>query len=393
MRGPISRILILTLSCLLSCSQLRSQDPLIEGAAAPITGPGTDAPADPPPEPTANDSSPRPEAPGGQLPPLAHDAPLSEDPPPFIDAYPPTVDNLSGRGLFHLLDPFPLAQLHLQIPVNTLRVLKEGDGRFEWNANWANSFALEDNVTIDAETYSLDLGGWYALRSDFYLGASISILARDSGVLDGFIDGFHDAFGLSDGRRGKRPGNAYLIAVTDDNGNTQNLDRGVGLGDLVLKTHWNLNLGDRWMPAVALESFVTLPTSTNGFGSSGVDLGMSVSFYKTVYEDFHIYAVLGGTLLTNSRTEGIKYQKSVIQATLGVEYALLEDVSLIVQHMSYSTLLREPPPLDKHRNYIAAGLKWEFTQGYSFEFSIVENLSPFENSSDLAFSLGFQFSL
>ncbi len=393
MRGPIRRILILTLSCLSLCSQLRSQDPPTEGAPVPVIEPGTDTPAEPTPEPTVDDSSPRFAAPGEQLPPITGDAPLSEDPPAFVDAYPPTVDNLSGRGLFHLLDPFPLAQLHLQLPVNTLRVLKEGDGRFEWNANWANSFVLEDNVTIDAETYSLDLGGWYAIRSDFYLGASISVIARDSGVLDGFIDGFHDAFGLSDGRRSKRSNNSYLIAITDDDGNTQNLDRGVGLGDLVLKTHWNVNPGDRWMPAVALEAFATLPTSTNGFGSSGFDFGMSVSFYKTMYEDFHLYTVLGGTLLTNSQTEGIKYEKSVLQATLGAEYAVLEDLSLVIQYMSYSALLREPSPLDKHRNYIATGLKWEFTQGYTFEFSIVENLSPFENSSDLTFSLGFHFSL
>ena len=353
MRGPIRRFLILTLWCLLWCSQLRSQDPPIEGAPAPITEPGTDTPADHPRESTANDSSPRSAAPSGPLPPITQDAPLSEDPPPFVDAYPPTVDNLSGRGPLDLLDPFPLAQLHLQLPVNTLRVLKEGDGRFEWNVRWANNFVLEDDVIVDAETYSLDLGGWYAIRSDFYVGASISVLARESGVLDGFIDGFHDAFGLGDGRRDRRPKDSYLIAVTDDNGTTQNLDRGIGLGDLVLKAHWNVNLGDRWMPAVALEAFVSLPTSTRGFGSSGVDLGMSVSFYKTVYEDFHIYAVLGGSLFTNSRTEGLKYEKSVLQATLGAEYALLEDLSLVVQHMNYSALLQEPSPLDKRRNYIA----------------------------------------
>ena len=393
MRGPIRRILFLTLSCLMSCSQLRSQDPPIEGAPAPIAEPGTDTPADHPRESTANESSLRSAAPGGQFPPITQDADLSEDRAPFIDAYPPTVDNLSGRGLFQLLDPFPLAQLHLQLPVNTLRVMKEGDGRFEFNLNWANNYALEDDFVIDAETYSLDLGGWYALRSDFYLGASISVLARDSGVLDGFIDGFHDAFGLSGGRRSQRSNNSYLIEVTDDDGNTHKLDRGVGLGDLVLKSHWNVNLGDQWLPAVALEAFTTLPTSTNGFGSSGVDLGLSVSFYKTLYEDFHLYAVFGGTLLTSSKTEGIKYDKSVLQATIGAEYAVLEDLSLVVQHMSYSALLREPSPLDKHRNYIAAGLKWEFTSGYTFEFSVVENLSPFENSADLAFSLGFQFSL
>ena len=61
--------------------------------------------------------------------------------------------------------------------------------------------------------------------------------------------------------------------------------------------------------------------------------------------------------------------------------------------MSYSALLREPSPLDKHRNYIAGGIKWEFVEGYTFEFSVIENLAPFENSSDISFSLGFDFTL
>lgn len=392
MRGSIKRSFIVSLQCLLLVVPLREGELAAGELGEPAVAESDKvAPSESESPPTPDEySTSRP--PAGPVPrPPANSVPPNEDASPFTDAYPPTVDNLSGRGLFNLLDPFPLAVLHLQLPVNTLRILEEDQGRFEVNFHWANNYVLEDNVTIDAETYTLELGGWYALRSDFYVGASISLLARDGGVLDGFVDGFHDTFGLSDADRSKRSNNAYEISIIDDQGETRSLDRGIGAGDFVLRTHWNVSPGDKWFPAVAIEAFMTLPTSTNGFGSSAPDLGMTVSFYKTIYEDLHLYAVLGGTLITNTRVEGIKYRKSVLQATVGIEYVLLDDLSIIAQHMSYSGLLDNPSPLDKHRNYIAGGIKWEFVEGYTLEFSVVENLHPFENSSDIAFNLGFQF--
>ncbi|MBI4602069.1 MAG: DUF3187 family protein [Planctomycetes bacterium] len=307
---------------------------------------------------------------------------------------PAVPDNLTGRGLLDLPDPFPLAVLHLQLPVNTLEVLEEGQGRIEPHFNWANNYGLEDEFTIDAETYRYELGGWYALRSDFYLGAALPLLARDGGVLDSVVDGFHDAFGLTDGRRSLRPRNGYEIAIQDEDGGVHRLDRGAGLGDLVLKLHWNVHPGDRWFPAVAIEGLSSLPTSTAGFGSSGADFGMTVSFSKTFLRDLHLYAVLGSTYLTDTRTEGIRYEKHGFQYTLGIEWSVIRSFSLVFQAAGFSPLLRSPSPLNRSRSYVAFGLKWEFLKGMALELSAIENLvPPFESSADIALSTGFSFTL
>src|SRR5213594_697258 len=102
--------------------------------------------------------------------------------------------NLSGRGLLEIRDPFPLSVLHLQLPINNLELMEESDGKFEVNVSWANTFAVSDTVVVDAETYRLELSGWYAVRSDFYIGAGIPILARGGGILDPLVAGFHKAF-------------------------------------------------------------------------------------------------------------------------------------------------------------------------------------------------------
>ena len=115
MRGPIMRVLILTLSSVLLRSPLESQDtveaedPIAVNEEVSEAAPETDV------SPVEGGAAPVP--PG-----------VSEVPSPRTDRYPATIDNLAGRGLLNLLDPFPLAQLHLQLPVDTLRVMKEGDG-------------------------------------------------------------------------------------------------------------------------------------------------------------------------------------------------------------------------------------------------------------------------
>lgn len=298
--------------------------------------------------------------------------------------------NLSGRGLLEIRDPFPLAVLHLQLPINTLERIEESQGKFEVNFSWANTFVLNDTLLVDAETYRLELSGWYALRNDFYIGAGIPILARGGGILDPLVKGFHGAFNLTSGGRESRPTNGYEITI-QDGGDRRSLDSGTGLGDFALKSHWNVNPGDAWLPAVSLDGILSLPTSMAGFGSSGLDLGISLSLYKKVLRSCHLYAVLGLTYLTDPKTQGLTYQKVGNQGVAGIEFSLTRSFSLFFQAMSFSPLLEHPPLLNKVRNYVAAGFKWEFADGCELELSLLENLSPFTNSADIAFNAGFAF--
>jgi hypothetical protein len=326
--------------------------------------------------------------PGGLLPP---DYPEAEVSSPDPERLAPPRKNLEGRGLLDFRDPFPLALLHLQIPNNTLQVLEEGEWKVRVSFDWANSFAADDNFIIDAETYVLELSAWYALDRDFYVGAGLPVMARSGGILDPVIDGFHNLFGLSDGGRDDVPRNDYEISITDENGQTASLDSGIGLGDLSLKAHWILNEGGRWFPAVSVQALVNLPTSTQGFGSDGVDLGLVFSAYKTFLEIVHLYGVVGVTYLTDPRTEGLRYDQLGATLVAGVEVAVLDELSIVLQTMYYSGLLESISPLDDSRYYVAFGFKWQVIGGIDMQLSIVENFNNFESSSDLALGFGLAF--
>lgn len=300
-------------------------------------------------------------------------------------------ENLHGRGLLDFQDGFPLALLHLQMPLSTPGLIEEGKTRVEVDFFWSNTTGVESTYTVDAETYELAFGLWRPLRADFYVGADLSVVSRGSGVLDGPIGDFHDLFGFGDGDTGRISKNSYNIFIVDDVGRRHELHQGVGLSDLNLKALWVINEGDRWLPAISSQVFTALPSSTTGFGTDGLDLGITLTASKQLFEFFYLHFAVSGTYLTDPTVEGIRFRQVNYAAAVGGEIVVLRSLSLIVQAMRYSQLLDNTPKLDDPRRYIAAGFKWALNDVTVFEFSAIENFETFENSSDIVFVLGVAF--
>jgi hypothetical protein len=307
----------------------------------------------------------------------------------------PPPDNFGGRGLLDIQDPFPLASLHLRLPVGAQTVLDAGEFKTGAVFDWANTFATTQGVLVDAETYRLRLGACYALRGDLYLRAELALEERDGGVLDPLVDDFHDLVDTESESRDARPRNAYEVFVTDRHGRVHELDRGFGVGDLVLGAHWNAYGGGKWLPAVALEALMSLPTSTTGFGNAGVDCGAAVSLSKKILRRWRLHGVLGAGYLSDARTEGIVYERPIYEALGGIEFAAAERLSIVLQVMHFSPLLDSsyPSPLDEGRDYVALGLKWEWPRGVEGALGLLENIGSFDSTADIAFhfSLGLRF--
>jgi hypothetical protein len=304
----------------------------------------------------------------------------------------PAADNLDGRGLVKFKDLFPFALLHLQLPVDTLQRFEKGTGELSLDYGWGNSFAnREGEYTVDAESFLIELSAWYALTDRVSVGATLPYIFRDAGVLDPVVEGFHDVFGLSNDERREASTNDYEVTVVDEKGRTRTLDRGLGLGDLVLKGHWNVHAGTLYIPAVALEGLVGVPTSLKGFGGAGVDFGAVISLHKTIGEGLHLHLSGGGTYYTDRRTEGLRFEKLGWQVAGGVEYEITETISLALQGTVISAQLEFPSPLNRSRSYLGGGLKWDFATNWELEVNVMENLVPQKNSADIVFGAGLSF--
>lgn len=304
------------------------------------------------------------------------------------------ADNLSGRGLLDIDDPYPLGTLHLSLPTNPTVSLEAGDFELTTALTWANGFGLSGagDIEVDAEVLRFRLGGWYALTDNVYVGALLPLVVRSPGALDSLIDGFHEGFGLSDGGRQERNRNDYEVRVSRG-GQEASLEQQGGFGNLVLGSHWNVHPGAGSYPGIAVQAFVSLPTASDGMGSDGVDFGFNVALSKEFLPDTYLHLVAGGTLRGDARTEGFRYERYSYQLIAGVEWAVLEELSLALQGLSLSPLLEEPGFLATPRGYVGFGAKWEFTPGIELELGFIENLQPYKNAADVSFNAAFTFSL
>ena len=113
---------------------------------------------------------------------------------------------------------------------------------------WSNTVSLErtaqERLLIDEETAELDLtAAWSSAR--WRLQATLPVISRGGGVLDGFIDDWHRWLGLSNGARPLRPRNAYAIAYQHAGGPLRSTPAGTALGDLALEGGRQLLDGER----------------------------------------------------------------------------------------------------------------------------------------------------
>ena len=304
----------------------------------------------------------------------------------------PLPGDLQGRGLLDFRDPFPFAKFHLQLPAAAPPGLRRGETSGLVQFDWSNTSGVGDDFVADVETYTLRLGFWHALRSNFYLGVETAVEGRDGGILDSFVNGFHDTFGIDVSERDQRPKDAYEVVVEDSGGGLKELDRGFGLGNTALKAHWIFSEGRDWWPTLSLQPLLYLPTSTSGFGARGVDLGLALTAQKRVSDHLYLYAVGGGTFLTDPTTEGLRYEEFNYQFTAGIEIVLWWDsVSLVGQYTHYSPLLKDTSGLDRERNYVGGAIKHRILPDVNVIWGFMENLPPLKNTADVTFAMGCEF--
>lgn len=299
--------------------------------------------------------------------------------------------NRSGRGLLDVRDPMPLAQLHLQAPVQAEMLLPRGATQLEFNFTWANTYARSGVYHVDAESYDMRFGAWHALRERWYLGAELPVWVRGGGVLDSLVEAFHDAFGIDSGDRDQFPRNDYQVDFVLDDGARARIPGSAELGDLVLKVHWNAWDGGRILPALSLQGLVSLPTSTSDFGKNGVDVGATLGLSKIVLQRVELSAVFSGLYASDPRISDLRFERWGWQATAGIGVSIVDRLSVVGQYTAYSPLLRDRPTLDEGRNYITVGVKWGILRQLWLELAFIENLAPFSNSSDLGFVFAFDW--
>jgi hypothetical protein len=191
----------------------------------------------------------------------------------------------------------------------------------------------EWSVNLDMELAELNFRLRKDIRDVVQLGIDIPLLSFHSGFMDNFLSSYHNAFGFSDYGRNSRPSNVFLYEVRKNGALIIQGEGGrIGIGDIRLSAK-KVILNDD--PVVSLEATLELPTgnASKGYGSGGVDAGISLLMDKRISEKIKAYLNLGGIFPGSLKGHETVTLKNVVYGGVAVEARIWEHISLLGQVM------------------------------------------------------------
>ena len=243
---------------------------------------------------------------------------------------------------FHTTNQSPVVQIFGLPALGDSRILAAGGKELTLVLDVANNYvddsARGEHITLDGETYRLDLVGRFGIGNRLELGFEIPYVFQSGGVLDGFIENYHTTFGFPQGGRDQAPNGRLLFNYQRNGANLFRVDQcNSGLGDLRLTAGYQLYEDDAESPrALALRASLKIPTGDSNVlhGSGSADLALWLTGsqgWKTAGGLWEIYG--GGGILGMTRGNVLpdQQQNAVAFGSLGGGWRPLSWLTLKVQ--------------------------------------------------------------
>lgn len=261
----------------------------------------------------------------------------------FGTPQPARTDDLPIKGPLPTRNAEPLNTPFLRPVPTDASVLAAGRMRIEANLDIANSFLTlpptgDARYATDFEEQRFELV-WARGLSGGEVAIRVPLIARNGGILDGFINFWHDLVKREGGGRGSLPNYRALFAVTDDAGRTIINDAGgaAGLGDITFEVRRSLtppaDLSDVHAVAASARALIKLPTGSHHhlFGSGGWDFGAGVALSARPLRRLALHGNFTLVLVGDPRTPNLHPRRTRMDAMIAVEYLLNGRTSILLQ--------------------------------------------------------------
>ena len=301
----------------------------------------------------------------------------------------------------------PLNQIFLHLPPANPDVLIKNHSALGVQLDIANDLLIPaatagGSVEEDFETQRLMLGYRRGLGRDFEARLDAQLIARNGGILDGFIQNYHDLFGLQGNGddnpvgRGNRAQNRSVFAFSDANGRGVNQTNAFGWGDTTLSLSRQLSRGQF---ASAARIGVKLPTGSGNkiLGSGGFDGGVAVDARTQFARNWALFGsagayFYGGADVPNAKNNGLS-------GGLGFERRVGKGQSVIAQIDAQSRAVTTGNAFADRTPVIASvGYKRQWNSGALWAFfsengDYTNYNAPFFGNiaPDLTFRFGYEF--
>ena len=287
---------------------------------------------------------------------------------------------LSSSGAFPFEGPLQVRnQFPLFLTLNAPYLERASyEDSFSATLSYSSVFMVKNSpewsVNLDMELAELNFRLRKNMSDVVQLGIDIPFLSFNSGFMDNFLSSYHNAFGFSDYGRSSRPSNEFLYEVRK-NGLIiiQGEGGSVGIGDIRLSAKKVILNND---PVMSLQATLELPTgnASKGYGSGGVDAGLSLLMDKKISEKVKAYLNLGVIFPGNLQGHETVTLKNVIYGGAAVEAGLWEHISLLGQVLFQNSPFPQTGISSIDRVSALLSVGGRYTSGKnSFELSLTED--------------------
>ena len=328
----------------------------------------------------------------------------------------PVFSQSPATGPFMQRDQFPVRMLFLGLRPDAGDLLPRRSARWAVRFDYANTYAStlpvgdtliaddyyraapanEYRLFVDSETLRVSVDLDWRIASRVQIGATMPFLKHGGGFLDGAVEGFHRMFNLSNGGREWTPRNDYGVFVVRDRRfwirSVESAD--FRPGDLVLRMKTPL-YRDGGELTLSLAGAVKLPTGNleTLTGSGGLDIQASLFATWRPEKDIIFHANLAHSRLGKPTLgEGFPL-RSISTLLLAFEYRTSGRLAALVQ-----TLVNFGPfpssklgPLNRTAIEATAGVRYALSESLSLDLGLTENLSQYQNTPDVGLHAGIQW--
>jgi hypothetical protein len=247
-------------------------------------------------------------------------------------------------------------------------------------------WAQADDYLLSFETLAQTSSVIHGVTDRLQLEVGAVATTRFAGDLDGFVKNFHETFDLGLGGRDTVHEGAFDFRIGDltiEEGSAhETTDRLFG------SLHYVITAGSDEGPAISATLTVTtdLGDSADLEGES-VGLAGALSAAKA-FGDVYAYLSLSWAWFGRESFHGLPLRPYGASILVGLEWRLLNGVSLVVQHLWSPGALEGFEELSRPSYELGLGLKVEVVAGSVFEIGMTENILVFDSSPDFGLHAG-----
>ena len=258
---------------------------------------------------------------------------------------------------------------------------------------WTNTANLaataQERLRVDEESLEVTLSAARQVAG-WQLRASLPVVQRSSGLLDGFIDSWHRLFGMPQGVRPGLPRNAYALEYQRLGQATVANAAGTAVGDLAVQAERVLLAG----PALTLQGGlgIELPTGSRAAltGNGAVDAAAWVRADAPLAGRWSLSGRAGWSHSGGS-TAALPLSRDVAFGGVTVGWQATDAMQALLQVDAHGpTLQATHLPLLREAVLLTVGGRWQLSARKAVEFGVVEDIQV-NHSPDVGFHFGWRW--